>query len=81
MSRELFYQPAEGLIVQMVQDINELPFSTLTGRKLLSIPGPQRSDVSIAVFPREPPVFIAVASVDIIHWIPLGLFGFFVTVQ
>jgi hypothetical protein len=55
----------------MVQDINELPFGTLTRRKFLSILGPQRSDVSIAVFPGEPPVFIAEASVDIIHWLPL----------
>ena len=81
MSRELFYQPAEGLIVQMVQDINELPFGTLTRRKSLSIPGPQRPDVCVAVFPREPPVFIAVASVDIIHWFPLRLCGVSVTVR
>jgi hypothetical protein len=73
MSRKLFYQPTKGLIIQVMQDINELPFGTLTGRKSLPIPGPQRTDVCVAVFPREPPAFIAVASVHIglIHWFPL----------
>jgi hypothetical protein len=73
MSRELFYQPAKGLIVQMVQDINKLPFGTLTRRKFLSIPDPQRPDVRVAEPPREPPLLEAETPVDtgLIHWLPL----------
>ena len=73
MSGELFYQPTKGLIVQMVQDINELPFGTLTRRKLCSISDTQRSDVGIAELPRDPPLLKTETPVDtgLIHWLPL----------
>ena len=73
MSRELFYQPTKGLIVQMMQDINELPFGTLTRRKFLSILGPQRSDICVAEFPRDPPLLEAEMPIEagLIHWFPL----------
>ena len=64
----------------MMQNINKFAFSTLARRKSLSIPGPQRPDVCVSVFPREPPVFTAVASVDVglIHWSPPWRFAFWV---
>jgi len=65
----------------MVQDINELPFGTLTRRKSLSILGPQRSDVCVAEPPRDPPLLEAETPVDtgLIHRFPLrGFFAFWI---
>jgi hypothetical protein len=65
----------------MMQDIDELPFSTLTSRKFSSIPDPQRSDVGIAELPRDPPFLKTETPVDtgLIHWFPLpGQFTFWI---
>jgi hypothetical protein len=48
----------------MIQDINKFPFGTLARRKFRSIPDTQRSDVGVAVFPREPPVLVSVVPID-----------------
>jgi hypothetical protein len=63
-SRELFYQLAEGLIIQVLQNIDELSFSMLTRGKPRSIPDTQRSNVCVAVLPRDPTVLVAMASID-----------------
>jgi hypothetical protein len=62
----------------MTQDINKFPFGTLTRRKSLSIPGPQRSDVGVAELSRDPPVLETVTPIEpvLLHWFPSVAFAF-----
>jgi hypothetical protein len=54
----------QGPIVELMQNSNQLPFGALPWRELWSIPDPQRPDEGVTVFPRDPPVFVAVVPID-----------------
>jgi hypothetical protein len=47
-----------------MQNINELAFRALAWRKPRSIPDAQRPNEVVAVFPRDPPVLVAVTSIE-----------------
>jgi hypothetical protein len=64
ISWERFDQPAQGPIVEMMQNSNQLAIRLFVWREPWSVFDPQRPDVCVAELPREPPVFVAVASVD-----------------
>lgn len=64
ISRERFDQPAEGPIVELMQNSNQLAIRTLARREPWSILDAQRPDVGAAVFSRYPAVLVTVTSID-----------------
>jgi hypothetical protein len=60
-----------------MQNIDEFVFRTLTRGKPRSVPDTKRPYVGVAVFPRDPTVFVAVASIHshLIHCFPLSAFS------